>query len=183
MKDKRTYKTRKEHSHDMSYENEASITNEGKRTYKVIKNIPEENVVIMEDRGELDLTLLLEQHKKEIWEWKQKEAQWIRDKNQLEGNKKIIEELSSKIVELGKKIRDAEGETSIVKAVGLNSPEMKSLQARVKRLDDSLANALEINEDHQRYNGKLQKRLTEVEEDNKKLAKQIEDINKNRVVL
>ena len=33
MKDKRTYKTRKEHSHDMSYENEASITNEGKRTY------------------------------------------------------------------------------------------------------------------------------------------------------
>ena len=48
-------------------------------------------------------------------------------------------------------------------------------KARVKELDDSLAMALEINEKHQRYNGKLQLRLTEVEEDNKKLSKQIED--------
>ena len=48
-------------------------------------------------------------------------------------------------------------------------------KARVKQLDDSLALALEINEQHQRYNGKLQTRLTEVEEDNKKLSKQIED--------
>ena len=48
-------------------------------------------------------------------------------------------------------------------------------KARVKQLDDSLAMALEINEQHQRYNGKLQVRLTEVEEDNKKLSKQIED--------
>ena len=48
-------------------------------------------------------------------------------------------------------------------------------KARVKQLDDSLAMDLEINEQHQRYNGKLQTRLTEVEEDNKKLSKQIED--------
>ena len=48
-------------------------------------------------------------------------------------------------------------------------------KARVKQLDDSLAMALEINEQQQRYNGKLQTRLTEVEEDNKKLSKQIED--------
>ena len=40
---------------------------------------------------------------------------------------------------------------------------------RVKELDNSLAIALEINEEHQRYNGKLQTRLTEVEEENKKL--------------
>ena len=48
-------------------------------------------------------------------------------------------------------------------------------KARVKQLDDSLAMALEINEKHQRYNGKLQLRLTEVEEDNKRLSKQVED--------
>ena len=48
-------------------------------------------------------------------------------------------------------------------------------KARVKQLEDSLSMALEINEKHQRYNGKLQLRLTEVEEDNKKLSKQIED--------
>ena len=65
------------------------------------------------------------------------------------------------------------------KGIGNNSPEMKELQARVKRLDQSLANALEINESHQRYNGKLQLRLTEVEEDNKRLSKQISDYIKN----
>ena len=55
------------------------------------------------------------------------------------------------------------------------------MQARVKELDNSLAIALEVNEKHQRYNGQLQTRLTEVEEDNKKLSNQIEDkINQMR---
>ena len=111
---------------------------------------------------------LLEQHKKEIWEYQQKESQWIRDKNQLDGNKQIIKDLSTKIVGLLKKVREAEGETSIVKAVGINSPEMKEI-------NDRLASALDINDEHQRYNGKLQTRLTEVEQDNKRLAKQVDD--------
>ena len=50
MKDKRTYTHKKEHGEDMSHENETKITNE--------------------DRGPLDLTLLIELHQKEIWEWK-----------------------------------------------------------------------------------------------------------------
>ena len=91
-----------------------------------------------------DLASLLEQHKKDIWEYKQKESDWIRDKNQLEGNKRIIEELSSKIIDM----------------------------------NNMLESALDINNEHQRYNGNLQTRLTEVEEDNKKLAKQIQDLNK-----
>ena len=86
-----------------------------------------------------DLPSLIEQHQKEIWEWKQKESQWIIDKNQLDGNKIIIEELSSKIVEMGK-----------------------------------------INLFHKELNGKLQTRLTEVEEDNKKLAIQIQDLTKSK---
>ena len=90
-----------------------------------------------------DLTSLLEQHKKDIWEWKQKESQWIRDKNQLDGNKQIIEELSQKIVDMNNRLKSA----------------------------------LDINDEHQRYNGKLQTRLTEVEEDNKTLSKQIQDLN------
>ena len=65
-------------------------------------------------------------------------------------------------------------------AVGLNSPEMKELQARVKQLDSSLANALEINESHQRYNGRLQREVTELQADNKKLSKQINDHIRNR---
>ncbi len=134
-----------------------------------------------------DLTSLIEQHQKDIWEWKQRESQWIRDKNQLDGNKRIIEELSTRLVEMGKTIIDlkkraqeAEGENTIIKGIGNNSPEMKELQARVKQLDESLANALEINENHQRYNGKLQLRLTEVEEDNKNLSKQIQDLTSSR---
>ena len=140
-----------------------------------------------EHRGPQDLTLLIEQHQKDIWEWKQKESEWIRDKNQLEGNKQIIAELTTKMIEMGKanlalkkRAQEAEGETTIVKGIGMNSPEMRELQARVKQLDKSLASALEINENHQRYNGKLQTRLTEVEEDNKKLSKQIQDLTISR---
>jgi len=135
----------------------------------------------------LDLTSLLEQHKKDIWEWKQKEAQWIRDKNQLDGNKQIIEELSTKLIEIAKinldlkkRVQEAEGETTIVKGIGMNSPEMRAAQAKIKELESTLASAQDINDNHQRYNGKVQTRLTEVEEDNKNLAKQIQDLN-NRI--
>ena len=122
-----------------------------------------------EDKDSLD-TLLIEQHQKEIWEWKQKEAQWIRDKNQLDGNKKIIEELSAKLVEMAK--------ANI--AFKKRAQEAEELQDRVKQLDSSLVSALEINENHQRYNAQLQIRLTEVEEDNKKLSKQIQDLTTSR---
>ena len=71
--------------------------------------------------------------------------------------------------------QEAQGETTIVKGIGMNSPEMKDAKARIKELENSLAMALEINESHQRYNGKLQARVTELEEDNKKISKQIED--------
>ena len=138
-----------------------------------------------------DLTSLIEQHQKDIWEWKQKESKWIRYKNQLDGSKRIIEELSTKIVELGERVREVEeenlklikktqeaiGEMTIVKGIGMNSPEMRAAQDKIKELEATLASAQDINDNHQRYNGKLQTRLTEVEEDNKKLAKQIQDLN------
>ena len=126
-----------------------------------------------EDRGPSDLTFLIEQHKRDIWEYKQKEMQWIRDKNQLEGNKRIIEDLSTKMLALKKRAEEAEGETTIVKGIGLNSPEMRALQAKVKE-------AGEINKLHQELNGKIQKRLTEVEEDNKRLSKQIQDLTRRK---
>ena len=49
-----------------------------------------------------ELPLLIEGYKKEIWEWKQKESQWIKDQNSLEGSRRIIEELSTKIIEIEK---------------------------------------------------------------------------------
>ena len=89
MKDKRTYTNLKEHGEDMSHENEAKITNEPK-----------------EDRGALDLSFLIDEHKKEIWQYKQKESEWIKTENLFKGSQKIIDELSAKLVQQVRIISD-----------------------------------------------------------------------------
>ena len=43
-----------------------------------------------------------------------------------------------------------------------------------KEADESLANALEVNESHQRLNGKLQVRIAELEDENKKMHDTLE---------
>ena len=52
-----------------------------------------------------EIVLLIEQHKKEIWEWKQKESDWINTQNLADGYKKVIEELSAKLVDQEKYIQ------------------------------------------------------------------------------
>ncbi len=59
--------------------------------------------------------------------------------------------------------------------------QIEDAKERIKELENSLSIALEINESHQRYNGKLQTRVTDLEEDNKKLVHQVEDIKMNSV--
>ena len=80
-----------------------------------------------------------------------------------------------------KRAEEAEGELSILK--GIETNRVKEAQARSSHLQDELdrtkkenndcynriAEALEINESHQKLNGKLQERLTELEEENKKM--------------
>ena len=94
--------------------------------------------------------------------------------------------------------QEAEGELTIVKGISVHmSPEMREAQKKIKELQDSLdrfkkenndcynriAEALEVNESHQKLNGKLQERLTELEEENKKmhdhLNKQIDNARKS----
>ena len=60
-------------------------------------------------------------------------------------------------------------------------PEMRAAEEKIKELRIRLAESLEIDEAHQKQMGKLQERLTEVEEDNKKLALQVEDLKLNHV--
>ena len=86
MKDKRTYTNAKEHGEDMSHENETKIKND--------------------DNLGSTLPYLIEQHKKEIWDWKQKEADWIKTDNLFKGAQKIIEELSAKMVQQVRIISD-----------------------------------------------------------------------------
>ena len=89
MKDKRTYTNIKEYGEDMSHENETKITSGPN-----------------EDRGSLDLAFLIDQHKKEIWEYKQKESEWIKTENLFKGSQKIIDELSAKLVQQVRIISD-----------------------------------------------------------------------------
>ena len=65
--------------------------------------------------------------------------------------------------------------------IGMSSPEMKEAKQRIEELQIRLSEALEIDEAHQKQMGKLQERLTEVEEDNKKLAHQVENLKLNHV--
>ena len=53
-------------------------------------------------KGQNDLEFIIEQHKRDIWAYKMKESEWIRTENQLQGTKKIVEELSTKVVSLKK---------------------------------------------------------------------------------
>ena len=57
-----------------------------------------------------ELTLLIEEHKKEIWEYKQKESEWVKTKNLADGYKKVIEELSNKLVDQLRIISELEKE-------------------------------------------------------------------------
>jgi hypothetical protein len=88
MKEKRTYTNIKEYGEDMSHENERKHTND--------------------DRGGGDLAYLIEIHQKEIWNWKQKEADWIKTDNLLQGSKRIIDELSAKLVQQVRIIQELE---------------------------------------------------------------------------
>ena len=120
----------------------------------------------MTDNKENTLEAILELHQKEIWEWKMKESQWIKTDNQLEGCKKIIVELSAKIVQLKKdidrlaeensnirtiesshkelngklqtKITDTENEIALLKGIGNNSPEMRDLKKDNKYLAEKV---------------------------------------------
>ena len=59
--------------------------------------------------------------------------------------------------------------------------EGESSTNRVKEAQDALANALEVNESHQKLNGRLQERVTELEAENKKMHDAL-DAHKDEVI-
>jgi chromosome segregation ATPase len=101
-----------------------------------------------------------------------------------------VERLMEDIKVEHKRRQEAEGELTIVKGISVHmSPEMRDATKKIEELHSGLerarkenndlynriADALEVNESHQRLNGKLQVRISELEEDNKKISKQVED--------
>ena len=85
----------------------------------------------MEDRGELDLNKRVEELDKSL-----SIALEINDKYQRE-NKKLED-----------KVRVAEGETSIIKGIGINSPEMKEKDKLIQELRMRIRDMLLISEQH-----------------------------------
>jgi len=103
--------------------------------------------------------------------------------------------------ELMKEVHMLRGTKQIVERLSADLSKMKSLKSEVEALKQQLhvdgekykkenndlynriADALEVNESHQKLNGKLQERLTELEEENKKrhehLNKQVENARKS----
>ena len=132
----------------------------------------------------MDLVELLQ---REIQDWKMKYSKLIVENVNLKGFKSIVMNDPKKYSKSGACIT---AEMKKDRAGHNNPPEtifdeerknFKDGLAKIKELELSLANALEVNESHRKLNGKLQERLTEVEEDNKKLSHQIEDrVNKMR---
>ena len=71
-----------------------------------------------------------------------------------------------------KKREEAEGENTIIKGIGQNSPEMKALQNKIKELEGTLGSAQDINDTQQRDISKLQLSMEEIKAD---LAREKED--------
>ena len=76
-------------------------------------------------------------------------------------------------------VHDAELETSLVKAIGINSPEMKAARKEIEELKETLHSRDYTRQHDYKFlieeNRRLEQERNEVVTDNKKLAQQIED--------
>ena len=102
MKDKRTYTNKKEHGEDMSHENESKI-----------------------DTSPIEA--LTQQYKADLWEYKEKESLHIKTKNQLDGTKQIVIEMSGVIRQL-KTEND-----NLMKEIDRLNEEVQLLEMQIKK--------------------------------------------------
>ena len=105
-----------------------------------------------EDRGDLDLTKRIEELEKSL-----SIALDINDKLQRE-NKKLVD-----------RVQQAEGETTIIKGIGMNSPEMREKDKLIQELRMRIRDMLLISEQHRTILGD---EITE----RKKLEKEVRDL-------
>ena len=121
--------------------------------------------------------------KNEIQKWRVKLSSQIEENVRLKGFKAMVMEDPKKYVNWKQRCQELENEMILIKGITvLNSPELRTAQKKIKELEDRLAEVLSLDDEHQKLNGKLQMKLTEIEQenielhaDNKKLARQVED--------
>ena len=69
----------------------------------------------------------------------------------------------------------------MIKKITMYEEKITRLKGDAERLAEENSNYEVISKSHKELNGELQKELNEVKEDNKKLAKQIEDMQQNYI--
>ena len=102
MKDKRTYTHKKEHGEDMSHENESKI-----------------------DTSPIEA--LTQQYRADLQEYKERESLHIKTKNQLDGTKQIVIEMSGVIRQL-KTEND-----NLMKEIDRLNEEVQLLEMQIKK--------------------------------------------------
>jgi len=121
-----------------------------------------------DDRGTLDLSLIIDQHKREIWKWKMKESEWVKTANQLEGTKRIVEELATKNVDLKKEIDRLAEENNNLRTIDSSHKKLNGeLQSKIQEVENEMALLKGI--------GNNSPEMRDLKRDNKYLAKQVED--------
>ena len=93
-----------------------------------------------------DVNGLIDHYRHEIRKGQEAYDALLKEVNMLRGTKVIVESLSTK----NKRLQD----------------EIDRIKKENNDLYNRIANALEVNESHQKLNGKLQERLTELEQEN-----------------
>jgi len=110
-----------------------------------------------------DVDGLIDHYRHEVRKGQEAYDELLKEVNMLRGTKVIVESLSTK----NKRLQD----------------EIDRIKKDNNDLFNRIADSLEVNESHQKKNGKLQERLTELEEENKKkhehLNKQVENARKS----
>ena len=101
-----------------------------------------------------DVNGLIDHYRHEVRKGQEAYDQLLKELNMLRVTKVIVESLSTK----NKRLQD----------------EIDRIKKENNDLFNRVADALAINEDHQKLNGKLQERLTELEEENKKLHEHVD---------
>ena len=88
-------------------------------------------------------------------------------------------DLTRQIEDLKQKEHNAELETSLVKAVGMNSPEMKAAKKEIEELKETLKSRDYTKQHDYQFlideNRRLEEERNELLIDNKRLAEQVED--------
>ena len=121
-----------------------------------------------DDRGTLDLSLIIDQHKREIWKWKMKQSEWVKTANQLEGTKRIVEELATKNVDLPKEIDRLAEENNNLRTIDSSHKKLNGeLQSKIQEVENEMALLKGI--------GNNSPEMRDLKRDNKYLAKQVED--------